>query len=311
VAKNPHQSVRHRVFRDTHNVGCKWVENFFEEGDGITMSDIYIKLTECLGQIRKKTDFKPKVALVLGSGLGAYAQEIQVEVTIDYADIDGFPISTVPGHHGRFVFGYVCEVPVVVMQGRVHYYEGYSIADVVLPIRLMGMLGAEFLMLTNAVGSINKSYAVGDFMLIRDHILYSVPSPLIGKNIDQLGTRFPDMSEVYKKSLCEKILAVASELNIHLHEGVYLQTSGPNFETPAEIRAYGAIGADVVGMSTACEAVAANQMGMKVCGISCVSNLAAGISPNPLTHEEVQEMADKAAPQFKALVSAVVKSIGR
>ena len=275
------------------------------------MKNIYTKLTDCLAQIRKTTDFTPKVALVLGSGLGSYVEEIKVEATIDYSDIDGFPVSTVQGHHGRFVFGYIENVPVVVMQGRVHYYEGYCISDVVLPIRLMGMMGAEILMLTNAVGSINKDYAAGDFMLIRDHILYNVPSPLIGHNIDELGTRFPDMSEVYKKSLCEKILTVSGELGIHLHEGIYIQTSGPNFETPAEVRAYGIIGADVVGMSTACEAVAANHMGMKVCGISCISNLAAGISPTPLTHDEVQEMADMSAPKFKVLVSAAIKEIGQ
>ena len=270
----------------------------------------YAKLTNCLEQVREKTDFVPKVALVLGSGLGGYADEISVKATVGYGEIDGFPISTVPGHQGRFVFGHIRDVPVVVMQGRVHYYEGYDINDVVLPIRLMGLLGAKILMLTNAVGSINQNFAAGDFMLIKDHILYGVPSPLIGENIDQLGTRFPDMSEVYKKTLCEKIRSAANSLDIKLHEGVYIQTSGPNFETPAEIRAYGIMGADVVGMSTACEAVAANQMGMEVCGISCISNLAAGISKTPLTHDEVQETADKSAPQFKALVTESVRLFG-
>jgi len=275
------------------------------------MDGIYEKLQNCLRQIRGKTDFKPKVALVLGSGLGGYAGEIDVVTTISYGDISGFPVSTVPGHQGRFVFGHLKGVPIVAMQGRVHYYEGYDINDVVMPIRLMGLMGAEILMLTNAVGGINKDFAAGDFMLITDHILYGVPTPLIGKNIEELGTRFPDMSEVYKNALCEKIRAAAKKLDIKLHEGVYLQTSGPNFETPAEIRAYGVMGADVVGMSTACEAVAANQMGMKVCGISCVSNLAAGISPTPLTHDEVQETADKAAPRFKALVTEAILSIGQ
>ena len=274
------------------------------------MNNTFLKLKHCLTQIRAKTDFEPKVALVLGSGLGGYAQEVDIKATIGYDEIEGFPISTVPGHQGRFVFGYIGNVPVVVMQGRVHYYEGYDINDVVLPIRLMKFLGAEILMLTNAVGSINLDYAAGDFMLIRDHIMYGVPSPLIGQNIDDFGTRFPDMSEVYKKPLCEKILSAADSLNIKLHEGVYLQTSGPNFETPAEIRAYRAFGADVVGMSTACEAVAANHMGMQVCGISCISNLAAGLSKVPLTHEEVQETADKSAPQFKALVTESIKRIG-
>ena len=267
------------------------------------MSEIYGKLTKCLEIVRSKTDFRPKVALVLGSGLGGYASEMNVEAAIAYNEIEGFPVSTVPGHQGQFVFGKVRDVPVVAMKGRVHFYEGYDISDVVLPIRLMGLLGADTLLLTNAVGAINKSFRAGDFMLLRDHILYGVPSPLRGPNIEELGTRFPDMSSVYNDSLCVKIVSAAWDLGITLHEGVYLQTSGPNFETPAEIRAYEALGADVVGMSTACEAVAAVHMGMKVCGISCVSNLAAGISKTPLSHDEVQKAADEAAPRFKALVS--------
>ena len=274
------------------------------------MNNIYEKLEKFLGIVQSKTAMKPSVALVLGSGLGGYAEGIDVETAVDYADIEGFPISTVPGHKGRFIFGYVHSIPVVIMQGRVHFYEGYPISDVVMPIRLMSMLGAETLFLTNAVGAINELYAAGDFMLIRDHILHGVPSPLIGPNIDELGTRFPDMSEVYNRSLRERIADAADSLDIKLHEGVYLQASGPNFETPAEILAFRALGADVVGMSTACEAVAANHMGMKVCGISCISNLAAGISKTPLTHAEVQEMADKAAPKFKALVTESIIRIG-
>jgi purine-nucleoside phosphorylase len=182
--------------------------------------------------------------------------------------------------------------------------------DVVLPIRLMGLLGAKALFLTNAVGGLNPDHTAGCFMLITDHILYSVPSPLIGENIEELGTRFPDMSEVYNIELRDKIKAAAQAQNIKLHEGVYAQFSGPNFETPAEVRSAGILGADVVGMSTACEAVAANHMGLKVCGISCVANLAAGISKTPLTHDEVQEMADRAAPQFKALVTESIYRIG-
>jgi len=267
------------------------------------MSEIYDKLKKCYETVRAKTEFSPEVAIVLGSGLGGYADEIEVETSIDYKEISGFPVSTVPGHAGRFVFGRIRGVPVVVMQGRVHYYEGYSISDVVLPARLMGLLGAKVLFLTNAVGAINISFSAGDFMLIQDHILYAVPSPLIGPNIEELGTRFPDMSEVYDKNLRKKIISAASDLDIKLREGIYLQTTGPNFETPAEIRAFGALGADVVGMSTACEAVAAKHMGLKVCGISCISNLAAGISRIPLTHEEVQEMADRVAPRFKTLIT--------
>ena len=274
------------------------------------MNEIYLKLTRCLDAVRAKTDFAPSVGLVLGSGLGGFADEIDVRGQISYSEIEGFPVSTVPGHHGGFVFGYVRDVPVVIMKGRVHYYEGYSISDVVLPVRLMGLMGTKTLFLTNAVGGINKTFGVGDFMLIRDHILFGVPSPLIGANIEQLGTRFPDMSEVYCRTLQDKIRAAAKEIKVNLQEGVYVQASGPNFETPAEIKAFEALGADVVGMSTACEAVAANHMGMKVCGISCVSNAAAGISKTPLTHDEVQEMADKAAPRFKALVSETIARIG-
>ena len=274
------------------------------------MNRIHDKLTNCLKIVQAKTGFKPKVAFVLGSGLGGYVNEIKVETSVDYSEIEGFPVSTVQGHHGRYIFGYVKNVPVVIMQGRVHYYEGYDISDVVLPTRLMGLMGAEVLFLTNACGSLNPSLSAGDFMLIRDHILFSVPSPLIGPNVEELGTRFPDMSEVYDRGLREKITSAAESLDISLREGVYLQSSGPNFETPAEIRAFRALGADVVGMSTACEAIAANHMGIKVCGISCISNLAAGISKTPLTHAEVQETADEAAPRFKALVTESIVRIG-
>ena len=275
------------------------------------MNPIYEKLLRCRDIVRSKTDFVPKVALVLGSGLGGYADEIDVKATVSYGEIEGFPVSTVPGHQGRFVFGNVGDVPVVVMQGRVHYYEGYPMSDVVLPIRLMGLLGAEVLFLTNAVGGVNPEFAAGDFMLIKDSMLYGVPNPLIGENIEELGTRFPDMSEIYKKDLRKKITAAAKKLKIKLHKGVYMQFSGPSFETPADIRFSATAGADVVGMSTACEAIAANHMGLKVCGISCVSNLAAGISKTALTHDEVQEMADKSAPQFKALVTESIKAIGK
>lgn len=273
------------------------------------MSSTYEKLEMSLKAIREKTDFVPKIALVLGSGLGNYAEGIDIAAHIDYSDIKHFPVSTVPGHRGRFVFGYVRSVPVVVMQGRVHYYEGYGVNEVVMPIRLMGMLGAECLFLTNASGAINKSFSAGDFMLLRDHILYGVPSPLIGANIDELGTRFPDMSHVYNERLNEAIRGAADSLGLKLREGIYLQVPGPNFETPAEIRAYGILGADVVGMSTAVEAVAANHMGMKICGISCIANMAAGISKTPLTHAEVQETADSVAPAFKKLITESIVRI--
>ena len=273
------------------------------------MSKEYDKLLRCYHSVREKISFEPQVALILGSGLGDYAEQVQVEAVLDYNDIEGFPVSTVLGHKGRFVFGYIQNVPVVIMQGRVHFYEGYDMHDVVLPTRLMGMLGAKVLFLTNAAGGMQKGMHAGDFMLITGHISSFVPSPLVGPNIEELGTRFPDMSEVYKKDLQEIIRNTAKNCGIPLKEGVYVQTTGPNYETPEEIRMYRSLGADAVGMSTACEAMAANHMGMRVCGISCISNLAAGISENPLTHAEIQETADRVAPLFQQLITASIVNI--
>lgn len=267
------------------------------------MNEVYEKLCKCYESVKAKVDFQPKVAVVLGSGLGDYAEDIQVEAELGYGEIEGFPISTVPGHAGKFIFGYVGKVPVVCMKGRVHYYEGYPVSDVVLPARLMYMMGAKILFLTNASGGINADFGAGDFMLIRDHISCFAPNPLIGANLDELGTRFPDMSEVYNKELQQVIRNTAKEEGIKLQEGVYLQLTGPSFESPAEIKMLRGFGADAVGMSTVVEAIAANHCGMKVCGISCVCNLAAGMTENPLTHEEVQEAANKAAPLFKQLLS--------
>ena len=273
------------------------------------MSKEYDKLLRCYHSVREKISFEPQVALILGSGLGDYAEQVQVEAVLDYHDIEGFPVSTVLGHKGRFVFGYIQNVPVVIMQGRVHFYEGYDMHDVVLPTRLMGMLGAKVLFLTNAAGGMQKGMHAGDFMLITGHISSFVSSPLVGPNIEELGTRFPDMSEVYKKDLQEIIRNTAKNCGIPLKEGVYVQTTGPNYETPEEIRMYRSLGADAVGMSTACEAMAANHMGMRVCGISCISNLAAGISENPLTHAEIQETADRVAPLFQQLITASIVNI--
>ena len=274
------------------------------------MNSVYEKLMHCHESVRKKTDFEPKVALVLGSGLGKFADEIDVTCSISYSEIEGFPESTVPGHAGRFVFGYVGDVPVVCMQGRVHYYEGYPIEDVVLPVRLMGLLGAKYLFLTNASGGINRDFKAGDFMMLTDHISTFAPNPLIGANIDELGTRFPDMSSVYDPILQDIISDVADEFNITMQKGVYAQLTGPSFESPAEIRMLGKLGVDAVGMSTVVEAIAANHMGIRICAISCVCNLAAGISPIPLTHDEVQEAAAKAAPLFKQIVRETIIRIG-
>ena len=270
---------------------------------------MYKKLEKCLKSIREKTDFKPEKAVILGSGLGDYAEKIKIEKIVKYTEIEGFPVSTVQGHKGQFVFGYVKDVPVVLMQGRVHYYEGYSMQDVVLPTRLMGMMGAKKVLLTNAAGGVNPSFRPGDFMLITDHITTAVPSPLIGPNIEELGCRFPDMSEVYAPELQEKVRKAAEKLQIPLQEGVYMQFTGPSYETPAEIRMCRTWGGDAAGMSTACEAVAANHMGMKVCGISCITNLAAGMSKQKLDHKEVQETADRVSRQFKQLVTEVIRTI--
>ena len=267
------------------------------------------KLKKCYESFRQRIDFVPEVALILGSGLGALAEEIDIKAELDYKDIEGFPISTVPGHKGRFVFGYMDGVPVVIMQGRVHYYEGYPMTDIVLPTRLMRLMGAKVLFVTNASGGCNPSFSAGDFMLITDHIANFVPSPLIGANFDELGTRFPDMSEIYDKDLREVVVKTAKDLDIKLQQGVYIQLTGPNFETPSEVKMCRMLGADAIGMSTACEAVAANHAGMKIVGISCVCNLACGLSENPLSHKEVIEASDKAAPLFKKLIRSSIVNI--
>ena len=271
---------------------------------------VYDKLRNCYDSIKGKIPFEPKVALVLGSGLGDYAEQLEIQGTIDYHDIEGFPVSTVPGHKGRFVFARINEVPAVLMQGRVHYYEGYPMSDVVLPVRLMKLMGAEILFLTNAAGGVNYDYGAGDFMLIKDQISCFVPSPLVGPNLEELGPRFPDMSHIYDEDLRDIIRSTALELGIRIQEGVYVQLTGPAYESPHEVKMCRILGGDAVGMSTACEAVAANHMGMKICGISCISNLACGMTDVPLSHKEVQEASDKMAPLFKKPVSESIRKLG-
>ena len=257
---------------------------------------MYRRLKNYVDIIRERTDLVPGAAIVLGSGLGAYGERIRVEAEIPYSRLEGFPVSTVAGHQGRFLL----------MQGRVHYYEGYDMQEVVLPVRLMGMLGAHTLLLTNAAGGINLSYEPGDLMMLTDHITSFVPSPLRGANMEELGPRFPDMSQVYDRGLMEKLRGAAQREGIVLREGVYAQMSGPNYETPAEIRMLRTLGADAVGMSTA---MAARHMGMRVCGISCITNMAAGILDRPLDHQEVQETADRVKDHFERLVTSFVSSL--
>ncbi len=273
----------------------------------VDSKQVYEKVQNCVDAIRKVTDFEPKVALILGSGLGNYADQIDIKCEVSYSDIPGFPVSTVPGHAGRFIFGYVGSVPVVCMKGRVHFYEGYDITDVVLPTRVMKGLGAQILFVTNAAGGLKYGFEAGDLMLITDHISVFVRNPLIGPNIDDFGTRFPDMSNVYDKELSDIIRQTALENNVPLKEGIYTQLTGPSFESPAEIRMLRTLGTDAVGMSTVVETITARHMGMRVCGISCISNLAAGMLPEPLSHEDVQKAADKVGPMFEKLVTECVK----
>ena len=279
--------------------------------------DMREKVEQCYRQLRQSVDFqsqdfRPEAALILGSGLGALADEIETEAVVPYRELEGFPVSTVAGHKGRFVFGRIGGLPVVIMQGRVHYYEGYSMSDVVLPVRVMRRMGAEILFLTNAAGGVSEKLAPGDLMLLTDQISTFVPSPLIGKNVEEWGTRFPSMDTVYEEGLREIIRETAREHRIRLQEGIYLQTTGPNYESPAEVRMFATLGADAVGMSTTVEAIAAVHMGMRVCGISCITNMAGGASGKPLSHEEVSEIADRTAPLFKKLVvSSLEKMAGQ
>ena len=270
--------------------------------------DYYARLERCVRQIREKTDFVPDIVLVLGSGLGDYADSVKIVAEIPYSEIEGFPVSTVAGHDGTLIF---CEIEgkkVVVMNGRVHYYEGYDIHEVVLPLRVLHLLGAETVVLTNAVGAINADYNVGDFVLNVDYISSFVPSPLTGENIDKLGDRFVDMSNAFDEELNAIVEGVANENKIPVHRGVMVQTAGPQYESPAEIKMYRSLGADTVGMSTVVETIAARHMGMRVCSISCITNMAAGMQEK-ISHEEVQSSSDDASKSFAVLVSGLLKKM--
>ncbi len=259
--------------------------------------------------IRAKTDVRPEIGLVLGSGLGDYADTLEDAIRIPYAEIPNFPVPSIPGHSGALVLGRKCGRDVVVMQGRIHYYEGLPQQEITLPIRVLAALGVKTVVLTNACGGVNLSFSPGDLMLISDHINFSGANPLIGPNLDAFGPRFPDMSDLYTASLRAAIREKASEAGIPLQEGVYAMYSGPNYETPAEIRMFRTLGADTVGMSTVPEALVAGHCGMQVVGVSCVTNMAAGVLPVKLSHAEVTETANRVSARFRALVDLILTVI--
>ncbi len=274
------------------------------------MQDLMKKLEQARDYINSKTNnLKIEVGLVLGSGLGNMAEQINNPITIDYKDIPNFPVSTVQGHAGRLVIGELEGKNVLCMQGRFHFYEGYDMDQVVFPIQTMHMLGIEKLILTNAAGCVNKAWKPGTLMLITDHIKLAPECPLRGKNEDKLGLRFFDMSRAYDPDLLKLAREKATELDVNFTEGVYMFFAGPNFETPAEVRAARILGADAVGMSTVPEAIAAAHCSMKTLGISCMTNMAAGILDQPLEHSEVLETGLVVNKMFSALIKAIVKDI--
>ena len=274
-------------------------------------SDYYNNLQKNKAYIEQRIKIRPKIAIVLGSGLGSLANEFPNKISVSYSELTDFPTSTVSGHSGQFIFTEDYGTPIVMMQGRVHYYEGYSMQEVVKPIRLMRLLGADKIILTNAAGGINEDFEPGDLMMITGQISSYVPSPLIGKNEENLGVRFPDMSNIYSKQLQRLIEKSAAQENIPIRKGVYLQTTGPQYETPEEIKMYKIFEADAVGMSTACEAITAVHCGLEVCGISCITNKAAGLSQTPLSHNEVKEYAAKASEKFKKLLKRILQNSAR
>ncbi|MCK8824758.1 purine-nucleoside phosphorylase [Fuchsiella alkaliacetigena] len=267
------------------------------------------KVEESVDYLEAELAIKPEIALILGSGLGVLAEEIEEARQIPYQEIPNFPASTVEGHAGQLVCGELAGKEVVAMQGRFHYYEGYSLTEVTFPVRVMKLLGAEKLVVTNAAGGVNESFNVGDFMVIRDHINFMGTNPLIGSNEEEFGPRFPDMSTAYSQDLIELAEAVAQQQGIGVKKGVYLAVTGPSYETPAEVEFISRIGADAVGMSTVPEVIVANHMQMEVLGISCITNMAAGVLPKPLDHEEVIETTERVKPKFISLVKGVVKEI--
>ena len=267
------------------------------------------RIQNAVAYIRSRTDMTPELGMILGSGLGDFADTLENPVVIPFADIPDFPTATVPGHTGAFVFGTKHGRRVVCLQGRLHYYEGHPMQVLTLPVRIMARLGVKLLVLTNAAGGVNKDYRPGSLMLISDHINYSGMNPLIGVTDPELGTRFPDVTDLYSSTLRLKLKMAAVEAGIPLRQGVYMMFSGPNYETPAEVRMARILGADAVGMSTVPEAIVAAQCGIKCLGISCITNLAAGVSPTKLSHQEVMETAAMAHDQFRDLIDLILKTL--
>ena len=265
-------------------------------------------------QLKQATDYlqpysnKAKVSVVLGSGLGNFIQELKVEKEIPYEKIPNFPVATVEGHQGKLIFGSIHNVPVIAMAGRFHFYEGYSAQEVVFPIRVMKMLGVETILISNAAGGVNPGFRIGDLMIIRDHISFATVNPLLGKNDDRLGPRFPDMSEPYKKELIRKAKDIAHKLNIKLQEGVYFGVTGPTFETRSEYKLIHVLGGDAVGMSTVQEVIAANHCGMKVFAISVITDIGIREEDNVITHEEVLQAAKEAEPKLSAIFRELITS---
>lgn len=275
----------------------------------MTQPTFSTKLNEAKQYIAGQTSFKPTIGLILGSGLGVLADLIDEPTVINYADIPHFPVSTVQGHAGELVLGEIQGKHVIVMKGRFHAYEGYGMETVTFPVRVMKALGVELLLVTNASGGINMDYKPGDLMLITDHINLTARNPLIGPNEDELGVRFPDMSEAYSERVQDVARAVSEQLNIPLQQGVYAGLLGPSFETPAEIRMLRTLGCDAVGMSTVGEVIVANHAGIEVLGISCISNMAAGILKQPLSHEEVMETTEQAKEKFLKLILGILAEL--
>jgi purine-nucleoside phosphorylase len=274
--------------------------------EGSAASNLYARAEHAARTIRARTALDPRIAVVLGSGLGAFADEFEEAARIPYAEIPGFAASTVAGHAGSLVIGRVAQVPVVAMQGRVHFYEGYSLEEVTFPIRTFKLLGIETLLLTNAAGGINVELSEGTLMIISDHLNLMGVNPLRGPNDERFGPRFPDMTEVYSRELQETVVEEANVLGIEVRRGIYAALSGPSYETPAEIHMLRSFAVDAIGMSTVPEAIVARHMGMSVLGISCITNMAAGISDTPINHEEVMETGNRVRATFAQLLRGVI-----